>query len=69
VRNSLAHGEARSTSDVLSSVAGILGASITTLSQHALYNTTIQAALSALYTQNVIHPIFQDNRLLWQRTQ
>src|SRR5436309_5199954 len=52
VRNSLAHGEARSTSDVLSSVAGILGASITTLSQHALYTTTIQAALSAIYTQN-----------------
>ena len=69
VRNSLAYGEARSTSDVLSSVAAIHGASITTLSQHALYNTTVQAALSALYTQEVIHPIFQDNRLLWQRTQ
>jgi glyoxylase-like metal-dependent hydrolase (beta-lactamase superfamily II) len=36
---------------------------------HALYNTTVQAALSALYTQEVIHPIFQDNRLLWQTTQ
>ncbi|HEY6287744.1 MAG TPA: MBL fold metallo-hydrolase [Ktedonobacteraceae bacterium] len=69
VRNSLAYGEARSTSDVLSSVAAIHSASISTLSQHALYNTTIQAALSALYTQNVIHPIFQDNRLLWQRMQ
>jgi len=69
VRNSLAYGEARSTSDVLSSVAAIHNASISTLSQHALYNTTIQAALSALYTQNVIHPIFQDNRLLWQRMQ
>jgi len=69
VRNSLDYGEPRSTSDVLSSVAAIHGASITTLSQHALYNTTVQAALSALYTQDVIHPIFQDNRLLWQRTQ
>jgi len=69
VRNSLAYGEARSTSDVLSSVAAIHSASISTLSQHALYNTTIQAALSALYTQNVIHPIFKDNRLLWQRIQ
>jgi glyoxylase-like metal-dependent hydrolase (beta-lactamase superfamily II) len=69
VRNSLAYGEARSTSDVLSSVAAIHNASISTLSQHALYNTTIQAALSALYTQNVIHPIFLDNRLLWQRMQ
>ena len=69
VRNSLAYGEARSASDVLSLVAARHGASITTLSQHALYTTTIQAALSALYTQDVIHPIFRDNRLLWQRSQ
>lgn len=69
VRNSLDYGEPRSASDVLSSVAAIHDASITTLSQHALYNTTVQAALSALYIQDVIHPIFQDNRLLWQRTQ
>lgn len=68
VRNSLDYGEPRSASDVLSSVATIHGALITTLSQHALYNTTVQAALSALYTQDVIHPIFQDNHLLWQRT-
>ncbi|HXZ04775.1 MAG TPA: MBL fold metallo-hydrolase [Ktedonobacteraceae bacterium] len=68
VRNSLAYGEARGTSDVLRSVSTIHGASITTLSQHALYNTTIQAALSALYTQDVIRPVFQDNRLLWQRS-
>jgi glyoxylase-like metal-dependent hydrolase (beta-lactamase superfamily II) len=69
VRNSLDYGEPRSTSDVLSSVATIHGASITNLSQHALYNTTVHAALSALYIQDVIHPIFQDNHLLWQRTQ
>ena len=69
VRNSLDYGEPRSTADILSSVAAVHGASITTLSQHALYNTTVQAALSALYTQDVIHPIFLDNRLLWQRTQ
>jgi hypothetical protein len=69
VRKSLDNGKPRSTSDVLSSVAAIHGASITTLSQHALYTTTVQAALSALYAQEVIHPIFQDNRLLWQRTQ
>jgi glyoxylase-like metal-dependent hydrolase (beta-lactamase superfamily II) len=69
VRNSLADGEPRSASDVLSSVAATHGASITTLSQHALYNTTVQAALSTLYTQNAIHPIFQDNHLLWQRAQ
>ena len=69
VRSSLAHGEPRSTTDVLSSVAAAHGATITTLPQHALYNTTIQAALSALYTQAEIQPIFQDNYLLWQRMQ
>lgn len=67
VRNSLAHGEPRSTTHVLSSVAAAHGATITTLPQHALYNTTIQAALSALYAQGEIQPIFQDNYLLWQR--
>ena len=69
VRISLAHGEPRSTTDVLSSVAAAHGARITTLSQHALYNTTLQAAFSALYTQAEIQPIFQDNCLLWQRMQ
>jgi len=69
VRSSLAHGEPRSTTDVLSSVAAAHNATITTLSQHVLYNTTIQAALSALYTQAEIQPIFQDNYLLWQRMQ
>jgi glyoxylase-like metal-dependent hydrolase (beta-lactamase superfamily II) len=67
VRNSLARGEPRSTTHVLSSVAAGHGATITTLPQHALYNTTIQAALSALYAQGEIQPIFQDNYLLWQR--
>jgi glyoxylase-like metal-dependent hydrolase (beta-lactamase superfamily II) len=69
VRSSLANGEARSSIDVLSSVAAAHGATITTLPQHALYNTTIQAALSALYAQGEIHPIFKDNYLLWQRMQ
>jgi glyoxylase-like metal-dependent hydrolase (beta-lactamase superfamily II) len=69
VRIALAHGEARSTADVLSSVTAAHGATITALPQHALYNTTVQAALSALYTQGEIHPVFQDNYLLWQRVQ
>jgi glyoxylase-like metal-dependent hydrolase (beta-lactamase superfamily II) len=69
VGNALDYGEPRSTSDVLSFVAAKHGASITSISQHSLYNTTIQAALSALYTQNVIQPIFLDNRLLWLRAQ
>ncbi|HYX49842.1 MAG TPA: hypothetical protein VE843_08880 [Ktedonobacteraceae bacterium] len=69
VRSALDYGEPRSTSDVLSSVVAAHDASITTLSQHALYTTTVQAALSALYSQNLIQPIFQDNYLLWRRTQ
>jgi len=69
VGNALDDGGPRSTSDVLSFVAAKLGASITSISQHALYNTTVQAALSALYTQNVIQPIFLNNCLLWQRVQ
>ncbi len=69
VRISLADGKTNSTSDVLSSLAAALGATITTLPQHALYNTTVQAALSALYTQGEIQPIFKDNCLLWQRVQ
>jgi glyoxylase-like metal-dependent hydrolase (beta-lactamase superfamily II) len=69
VRISLADGKTRSTSDVLSSVAAAHGATITALPQHALYNTTVQAALSALYAQGEIHPIFKNNCLLWQRVQ
>jgi len=68
VKISLEVGVPVSASDVLSFVAIKVGASITTLSQHALYNTTVQAALSTLYTQNVIRPVFQDNQLMWQRT-
>ena len=69
VKISLEVGVPVSASDVLSFVAGKLGASISTLSQHSLYNTTVQAALSMLYTQNAIQPVFQDNRLMWQRAQ
>ena len=69
VLSSLAHGGPRSTTDVLSSVTSAHNATITTLSQYVLYNTTIQAALSALYAQAEIQPIFQDNYLLWQRMQ
>lgn len=69
VQTSLAQGEARRTADVLSAVASAHGVTITTLAQHVLYNTTIQAALSTLYAQSKISPIFQDNYLLWQRVQ
>lgn len=69
VRIALAEGKTRSTSEILGSLASALGATITALPQHALYSTTVQAALSALYTQGEIQPIFQDNCLLWQRVQ
>lgn len=69
VRISLADGKTHSTSDVLGSLATAFGATITALPQHALYNTTVQAALSALYTHGEIQPIFKDNCLLWQRVQ
>ncbi len=69
VRISLEDGKTRSSSDVLRSVAAAHRATITALPQHALYNTTVQAALSALYTHGEIQPIFKDNCLLWQRVQ
>lgn len=69
VRISLDDGKSWSSSDVLRAVAAAHGATITALPQHALYNTTVQAALSALYTRGEIRPIFKDNCLLWQRVQ
>jgi len=69
VRAYLAEGEGRRTADVLSVVASSQGATITALPQHMLYNTTIQAALSALYARGEIYPMFQDNYLVWCRTE
>jgi glyoxylase-like metal-dependent hydrolase (beta-lactamase superfamily II) len=69
VRISLSDGKTHSTSEVLSSLATSLGATVTALPQHALYNTTVQAALGALYIQGEIQPIFKDNCLFWQRAQ
>lgn len=67
VRTALADGTARSTADMLSAVVKAQGATITTLSQHVLYQTTIQSGLSTLYTRGEIHPLFRDNLLLWHR--
>jgi glyoxylase-like metal-dependent hydrolase (beta-lactamase superfamily II) len=68
VRTSLAEGEGRRTADVLSTVASAQGTTITALPQYVLYNTSVQAALSALYARGEIYPLFQDNYLLWRRT-
>jgi glyoxylase-like metal-dependent hydrolase (beta-lactamase superfamily II) len=66
-RAALATGEARQASEVLRAVAEAQGVEITSLSQHVLYTTTVQAALSALYAQGEIRPLVRDNYLLWQR--
>src|SRR5881275_695568 len=63
IRAALAHGEARSAADILSVVARAQGAQIQALPQYVLYNTTVQSALSTLYTRGEISPIFQET--LW----
>ena len=67
IRAALAHGEARSAADILSVVARAQGAQIQALPQYVLYNTTVQSALSTLYTRGEICPLFQDNSLAWRR--
>lgn len=67
IRAALADGEARPANDLLSVVATALGAQIQTLPQYVLYNTTVQSALSTLYTRGEIQPHFQGNLLAWRR--
>lgn len=67
VRDALAAGDGRSGSEVLQSVAVAQGVDLSTLSQYVLCNTTVQAALSALYARGEIYPILRDNTLLWRR--
>src|ERR1700694_1530292 len=66
-RAALVYGEGRPTSHILRAVADAQRATITSLSQHALYTTTVQSALSTLYTRGEVHPLFEGNFLLWQR--
>lgn len=67
IRAALADGEPRQGADILSAVASRQNATINTLSQYVLYNTTIQSALSTLYARGEIYPLFRDNHLEWQR--
>ena len=67
IRATLADGVARPANDLLSVVASALGAQIQTLAQYVLYNTTVQSALSVLYTRGEIQPHFQENFLSWRR--
>lgn len=67
IRAALADGEPRQGADILSAVASRQNATINTLSQYVLYNTTIQSALSTLYARGEIYPLFRDNHLEWRR--
>lgn len=69
VRTALADGEPRQTDDIMRSVANAQGATISALSQYVLYKTTIQSALSTLYTRGEIQPHFHDNHLTWHRSE
>ncbi|HEY3993188.1 MAG TPA: MBL fold metallo-hydrolase [Ktedonobacteraceae bacterium] len=66
-RGALADGVARPGSDVLQVVTRALGVDISTLSQYVLCNTTVQAALSALYARDEVCPLIRENNLIWQR--
>ena len=68
IRATLADGQARSGAEMLSVVAYAQGAEINALPQYVLYNTTVQSALSTLYSRGEINPLFQENTLTWRRT-
>lgn len=67
IRTALASGEARPAADLLQAVANAQGMQIEALPQYVLTHTTIQSALSTLYTRGEICPQFQNNALLWRR--
>jgi glyoxylase-like metal-dependent hydrolase (beta-lactamase superfamily II) len=67
VRATLADGTPRSLADILSAVANSQGATINTLSQYVLYQTTLQSMLSTLYARGEVYPLFQNNALVWNR--
>lgn len=67
VREALAGGEARTADAILREVANAQAAQTQTLAQYVLYNTTVQSALSTLYTRGEIAPRFEENTLTWCR--
>lgn len=67
IREALASGEAYPTASIFQAVTYAQGAQVQALSQYVLYQTTIQAGLSALYARGEIAPVFRENALLWQR--
>ncbi len=69
IRHALDDGKARAAGDMLKIVADAQGVQIQALPQYVLYNTTLQSALSTLYLRGEIYPLFQDNSLVWRRSQ
>ncbi|HCI78590.1 MAG TPA: hypothetical protein DHW02_02745 [Ktedonobacter sp.] len=67
LRISLEDGSPRSLSDLLSVVADAQGLALTALPSYVLCQTTVQSALSTLYTRGEIYPVFQHNQLFWTR--
>lgn len=67
VRNALAGEQALTADEVLRAVANAQSAHMQTLAQYVLCNTTVQSALSTLYTRGEITPLFQENTLTWHR--
>jgi glyoxylase-like metal-dependent hydrolase (beta-lactamase superfamily II) len=67
VRAALADGAPRPGSEMLQVVARAQGVEISTLAQYVLCQTTVQAALSALYARGEVFPLIRENNLTWQR--
>ena len=66
VRDALADDSRRTTAEVMSVVTHAQGMTINALSQYVLCQTTVQSALSTLYTRGELYPLFQDNQLMWR---
>lgn len=69
IREALDDGKARVAGDLLKIVADAQNVQIQALPQYVLYNTTVQSALSTLYQRGEMYPLFQDNSLVWRRSQ
>ena len=67
LRVSLEAGSSRVTGDLLRVVADAQGLTLDSLPSYVLCQTTVQSALSTLYVQGEIQPVFQQNQLFWIR--
>lgn len=67
VRTALDDGAPHATADLLAMVADAQGLTLNTLASYVLSQTTVQSAVSMLYTSGELFPLFQQNQLLWLR--